>query len=440
MVSKRTAIWLLAWIALVVLAPAALAQIPADSNLDFPGPSPMYEYGSAPFAQGEPSKTHGLWPLSPGHVGHYAQPFAPARTSVYGNGPRPNVGYFFSYERVFWSLSKPTTAVVGSETAAPPDVNSFIFPLDVPAINSIDTGKFTANGAWGNRWEIGHMDDTNYGWMVSILDHVKQSQYHIDQDVEMQFDDPAGLLQATVLVDGLLFPLGKMQTKFAEVTQQNILYLNGVDATRIYRAPKLHKGGFFEVLYGVRWFQLQDAYIFNGTNSFFGTLLGGNYNPLADSIWSNLVQNNLVGPQIGLRWFAQRDRWVSSVDARFMAAANFQNVKMRTELGSFADFFVTTFDETEGVAVTRKFTGLGTDQASFDTTFAPLGELRVNVAYNVTSKVALTVGYTGIVVGGITRASNRIAYNEDRLITIKDGDDHQVFFANGLNFGVQVNR
>jgi hypothetical protein len=440
MVSNRTAIWLFAWIAVGLFAPRAMAQVPADSNLDYPGPGSYYEHGSAPFATDDASKTHGLWPVTPGHVESYAQPFAPARTSVYGNGPRPNVGHFFSYERCFWSLSKPRTAVVGSETAAPPDVNTFIDLIDYPALNTVDTGKFTANGGWGNRWEVGYMDDTNYGYLVSILDHVQQSQYHVDNNVLMQFDDPGLLLEGTELVSILgitvLVDVGKMAVQFDELTQQQITTLNGVEATRVYRAPRLHKGGYFEVLYGVRWFQLQDAYIVTATNFDPGFFI----NPLMDSTWSHVVQNNLVGPQIGLRWFRQRGRFVSSIDARFLAAANFQNLKMKTDLGDEIAAVVNTFNSTLNIVVPRSFLGLGTDQHSFTTTFAPMGELRVNVAYNVTSKVALTVGYTGMVVGGISRASNRIAYNENELITIKDGDDHQVFFVNGLNFGVTVNR
>ncbi|MGD9722488.1 MAG: BBP7 family outer membrane beta-barrel protein [Pirellulales bacterium] len=425
-----------------------MAQVPADSNLDFPGPPSFYEYGSAPFAEGEPSKTHGLWPFAPGHVGSYAQPFAPARTSTFGNGPRPNEGHWFSYERLFWSLSKPTTAIIGSTSAAPPDLNTFIdlndpFGLSppYPALNTVDTGKFTANGAWGNRWELGYMDDTNYGYEVSVLDHVQQSQYHIDNGVQMQFDDPGNLLLASVLVTiddaQFLLDIGKMGVQFDELTQQQITTLNGVEAMRTYRAPRLHRGGFFEVLYGVRWFQMQDAYIVAGTNFDEFDLF---FNPLADSQWSTVVQNNLVGPQIGLRWFNQRGRFVSSVETRFLAAANFQNVKLKTRLGDEAALFVSLFDETEGVAVTRRFLGLGTDQHDFATTFAPMGELRVGLAYNCTSKVALKVGYTGMVVGGITRASNRLRYDQDKLITLKDSNEHQTFWVNGLNFGVEVNR
>jgi hypothetical protein len=253
----------------------------------------------------------------------------------------------------------------------------------------------------------------------------------------MQFDDPGNLLFGTVLIGPFLFDVGKMAVQFDEVTQQNITTINGVDLSRFYRAPRLHHGGYYEVIYGVRWFQLYDAYIVNARN--FGVQREF-INPLEDSTWSNVVQNNLVGPEIGLRWFRQNGRWVTSVDARFLAAANFQNVKMRTNLGNEIAGVILDNAAEEGVVLPRQFLGLGTDQHDFATTFAPTGELRVNVAYNVTSKVALKVGYTGLIAGGITRASNRIDYSQDKLITILQGNEHQVFWVNGLNFGVEVNR
>jgi hypothetical protein len=162
-------------------------------------------------------------------------------------------------------------------------------------------------------------------------------------------------------------------------------------------------------------------------------------NPLQDSTWSNVVQNNLVGPEIGLRWFRQRGRWVTMIDARFLAAANFQTDKMRTDLGNEIAAVVSAGAGGANI-IPREFLGLGSDQHYFITTFSPMGELRVNVNYTVTSKVALTVGYTGLVMGGISRASNRIDYSQARLVTILDGNTHQTFFSNGLNFGVMVNR
>ncbi len=82
---------------------------------------------------------------------------------------------------------------------------------------------------------------------------------------------------------------------------------------------------------------------------------------------------------------------------------------------------------------------MGVDNHLYTTTFSPVGELRVNVAYNVTRSVAINAGYTGLVVGNISRASNSINYDAVNLVGIHL-NDNQIFFANGLNFGVSINR
>jgi hypothetical protein len=433
---RRTAIWLLAAGISLSVAGRAIAQ-PAHSNLHYQVPHPTYERGPAPFSNDTPGPERLINPFKPVGFEPQFDWFAPAETSGYGRGPRPHIGYFFSYERVFWSLSKAKTAIVGSETAAPPVANSFIddFFGGFPAVNTVDTGKLLANGAWGNRWELGYIDTDDYGWFVSVLDHVSQSQYHRDRGVRVQFNDPADLLFGTVLIDDLLFGIGKMEVEFEDVMLQNIARLNGVEVNRFYRARQLHSGAYFEVLYGVRWLQLQDMFIFIGENT-SGTFI----NPLQNSFWRIRTQNNLVGPEIGMRLFRQRGRWVTSLEARFLAAANFQNTQLRTQLGDEIAGIVNQFDETEGVLLPRAFLGLGSNKHDFATTFAPMGELKVSVSWQATRNVGLKVGYTGMVIGNVTRASNRFDYTTNDLVSILDGNRHQIFFVNGINFGVEINR
>lgn len=467
MLIRRTAIWLLTLGALVSMAGRAIAQ-PAHSGVQHQSPQPTWENGSAPYSAADPRSYHDLSPFKPVGFEPEFDWFAPSETSAYGKGPKPNIGYFFSYERVFWSLSKPESAEIGSPTATGAGVSfptGVIFNPNIPIgtqgiptiyTNTIDTAYFTANGAWGNRWELGYMDTDDYGWLVSILDHVSQSQYKEHQSAIIQFDDPANQLQA---FDGLfLIPTspatfdivtaGKIPVRFDRLQVQNIARLNGVEVDRMYRARQLHNGSWFELLYGVRWLQLQDTFTVTGLNSLnslltvpispsFASAAVEYFNPLADSRWMTRVQNNMVGPQIGMRMWRQRQKWVTSLEARFMAAANFQNTHQSTVLGnnlipniaSFPSLFSPVF-----------FQGMGTNSSYFATTFAPVGELRVNVSYQATRSVGLKVGYTGMIMGGIGRASNRVDYSGPELISIVNGNNNQVFFANGINFGVEINR
>ena len=83
-------------------------------------------------------------------------------------------------------------------------------------MNTADTGFMQANGAWGNRFELGYIDTDNYGWMASVLDHVSQGQFHKVNNAEVEFDDPNGLLTGFVPnvgqlpgIGGAVLPIGK---------------------------------------------------------------------------------------------------------------------------------------------------------------------------------------------------------------------------------------
>lgn len=480
MLIKRTATGLLALAALVTQGVLAVAQVPANSNLSYPTPSPSWENGSAPFAESAPGPWHNFSPAGPKGFAPQFDWFAPAETSSYGRGPRPHIGYFFSMERLFWSFAKPSATQVGSPTATgtaisfpdgiDPTSGLPILEQGIPTIltNTVDTNFLEANGAWGNRWELGYIDTDNYGWLVGILDHVSQSQFSEQNQVIMQFDDPANLLQGTDFFAIQTFDLqtffitfDKIPIRFDRMYFQNITRLNGVELMRMYRAPRLHNGGFVEVLYGARWLQMMDTFNVYGANSFNSLItppispsqtsaVFGYFNPLSDSFWGTRALNNIVGPQVGLRWFRQRERWVTSLEARFLAGANFQAVHQRTNLGTnllpnmelapgpglidpddpnFGEFWVPLI-----------FQGIGSNSSKYATTFSPVGEIRVNVSYQATRAVGIKVGYTGMVVGNTTRASNRVDYSGPNLISITNGGENQLFFANGINFGIEINR
>jgi hypothetical protein len=229
-----------------------------------------------------------------------------------------------------------------------------------------------------------------------------------------------------------------MAVDFDTFMVKNQTYLNGVEILRMYRAPRLHNGGYFELLYGARWLQLNDTQYVIGLED--PTLSPDAPNPLTDSTWGTRALNNLVGAEIGTRMFKQRGRWVTSMEARFLAAANFQNVQQQTTLGNRIEQIQASLQTTEGSVIPVFMTGFSTKNSANATTFSPVGELRVNVACQVTSNVALKVGYTGMVIGNVTRASNRVSYNGPDLIGITNGGTHQTFWANGVNFGVEINR
>ncbi|HEX3728069.1 MAG TPA: hypothetical protein VHV08_17580, partial [Pirellulales bacterium] len=89
MVIRRTAIrLLLAWGGLLMLAAWAEAQ-PAHSNLDKQDVKPTYENGNAEYSDPVPGEHSPLF--APFDFEPFAEPFGPAETSGYGNGPRPKI-------------------------------------------------------------------------------------------------------------------------------------------------------------------------------------------------------------------------------------------------------------------------------------------------------------------------------------------------------------
>ncbi|MCC7086428.1 MAG: hypothetical protein IT427_15620 [Pirellulales bacterium] len=75
----------------------------------------------------------------------------------------------------------------------------------------------------------------------------------------------------------------------------------------------------------------------------------------------------------------------------------------------------------------------------YDQTFAPVGELRAGVNYQLTKAVSVQAGYTLLLGGGISRASRRVEYTLPAL-KIFDGNNHDAWMANGLNLGITCNR
>ena len=61
--------------------------------------------------------------------------------------------------------------------------------------NSNTTGVLESRFGNGNRWEFGYVDTDDYGWLVSILDHVSSGQNVQMPGGTVLFNDPTGFLQ-----------------------------------------------------------------------------------------------------------------------------------------------------------------------------------------------------------------------------------------------------
>jgi hypothetical protein len=437
-----------------------------------------YANGNARYGNPNPGAKAPHQPLAPVDFEHDYQPFAPADLSEFGNGPPPRVGFFGSYERLYWSISKPPLATVGSVGAQ----GIFFDPLsnnDIFAVNSFDTGVFNADAGWGNRYDLGYMENRNHGWLVSIIQGLSQNQTSNNLGGYILFDDPTGLLEGFTDVnddgfdddrnlnnvfgrppfnwdsddDGepdanlpIPFPpfpanvpngddiipsdqpgagtdLGDrvaIATPFDEVQYTNRATMDGVELMRTFRVPRFHDGSDLELWYGVRYLQVKDRMTLLGIGGFL------------DSTYMNTtITNNIVGPQIGARWSKRLNRWTISTEGRFLAGFNAQSGSQYWVMGSE----ITQPAFVNGPALTT----LTARHSSSGETFAPAGEFRVQASYYFTKAIALKVGYTLLYVDGIQRAADSVDYSVPSF-GINRNNTEDYILTNGVNFGIEINR
>lgn len=215
--------------------------------------------------------------------------------------------------------------------------------------------------------------------------------------------------------------LFKFDIFFDNVTVHNRATTTGVEAMWTHDLTRQHymaknQNNQVTVAWGARYLQMYDEFDVNG----FGSILG-------DSFWDTSFRNNLVGPQVELKWVNERQRWRLSADARFMAGLNIANGNQIGLIG----------EELIPGAINRLLYARPTafSHQIRETEFAPVGELRVAASYHVTTAFALNIGYTGTVVGGIRRAAPAVHYALPEMGFVDAGT--QTLLMNGVDFGIE---
>jgi hypothetical protein len=215
--------------------------------------------------------------------------------------------------------------------------------------------------------------------------------------------------------------LHKFDIFFDQVTVHNRTNVNGVELMWTHDLSRQNymaknQNNTLTVSWGARFMRMYDEFDVNA----LGSILG-------DSFWDTSFTNNIVGPQVGIQWINERQRWRFQADARFMAGANIANWNQVGVIG----------EELIPGALNRLLYARPTGFSSGlrDTEFAPVGELRLSTTYHVTNAFALNVGYTGSVVGGIKRAATSVHYSLPEMGYVDSGT--QQLLINGLDFGVE---
>ena len=170
------------------------------------------------------------------------------------------------------------------------------------------------------------------------------------------------------------------------------------------------------------------------------TLTGrGPGSPLQTGAWESYTTNNMVGPEFAILMESQKGRWTFTSQLKFTPAFNWQNSLFRganfpESLG--ADYIRSTFQTANtssnqgfndtpvtvsGPPLFLQLYGVGqsntTNSAEHEFVFSPIGEWRFSTQFRVSQAISLNLGYTGMWMAGITRASSNTGYRSKERAT-----------------------
>ena len=177
-----------------------------------------------------------------------------------------------------------------------------------------------------------------------------------------------------------------------------------------------NQNNHFEFSYGARYFKLYDNFRVDA----FGSILGKSY-------WDTTYINDIVGPELALKWTNQRQRWQLSADTRFTFGYNIQNWSQSNGIGQ--ELIPGALNRPIYAQPTFSHHTLAGDD------FSPLGDLRLETAYYLTQNFSLKLGYEGMYVGNIRRAATSVKYFLPDMGYVDAGS--QNLLVNGVNFGIE---
>lgn len=371
----------------------------------------------------------------------------------------PNNGIYFQYDRVYWSMSAPRTTDIGHA----PSERIVTTPAGITLFyqNDLDTSFLDQDFSTGDRFDFGYLNG-NWGWAASIL-YVRQRQSVNATGVSYVPFDPDGLMSGyqdsngdTFDDDldfdnlfgrhgedlgtpdgagGFLAPFdgipdtpapadtGDLVTylvTFGSMSAHNNTEMTGAELMNIYRTAGSNGDHTLDWYYGMRFLKIRDRFMISGSGGFLDAM----------TLDTDVV-NDIVGPQIGGRWSHRTGSLVLSVEGRFLLGYNFQ----RSEQSGH----VATNASPGGQNAPVSLTAHTANHALTDEQFAPLGELRFDMAYKINRTAAFRFGYTALVTTGIGRASEQVVYGLPTF-GLNAGDNDQTLFSNALTFGLELNR
>ncbi len=212
------------------------------------------------------------------------------------------------------------------------------------------TQPFSGKWNWGNRWNLGFMTEADHGWDVEYV-HFIGPQAHVE------------------IIE--LDPMDPTEPPTTRRSFVNTLEVDSFELSKTFRLKQLHDGSFVEPFIGARFAHIADSI----------------------TIGSGRVTNDIIGAQLGCRWFKETGRWTYSAAARIFPGQNFQHFPLES-----ADQFVIA------------------------------GEIRGDAAFHFTRDISVVSGFDVIHFGrGLARGDSTLFNDQDLTMA-------------GFHLGLQLNR
>ncbi|MCR9296479.1 MAG: hypothetical protein NXI32_27530, partial [bacterium] len=216
---------------------------------------------------------------------------------------RANHGWFGAYDRTYLWMSRPET-----EPTA-------------------DKGDF----GWGNRYDLGFMDKEDHGWLISLRMMTGPNVYNRNSVTRIDginVNDTGDPFNPVFPPEDRNDPqLGYRVYVLGDSV--NVGGLSNFELNRTWRKTPYRYGGMLEPMVGFKYSTFNDTAMnqdyFRDVNQ-IGTPGGVLAFTGVETLISDVTytKNQMVGGQIGARYFNHNGRWTWSGELRVFSLANFQ--------------------------------------------------------------------------------------------------------------------
>ncbi len=323
---------------------------------------------------------------------------------------RAHTGWYATYDRTYMWVSRPETEA------------------------SRNTGDF----GWGNRFDVGFMTSERSGWLASfrhmggpnVYDTIYQERINrVNTDDVNSLTDPV-----QPFIDANDPQLGTRVYILKD--SLNAFSMSNFEINKTWRREPYRYGGIIEPMIGLKYATVDDFAV----NESYNRSVNLFTQPFADPTTSTQVEtmisnqtrikNQMVGGQLGARYFTHYDRWTVSGEFRAFSMANFQAADRATRVYSTEYSGAPAIDV--DVVATNYTTGTGFQQAT-NTEFVFGFEARAEAAYQLTKAFSVRGGIDVIdFASGIWRGANFTALDSQPT-------DQDLQMA-GYTFGIEFNR